>query len=350
MLLTKAPTDDPAVASPRGTAAVHPIVYIALLAFSLGAAFIYELRVNGIFGCPATAYAEDTYLAYCNTVGYGDYDHGAFWFDHEPQTQHAVASAQVLFLGSSRMAFGFSSAATDSWFEQEALSYYLLGFSHSENTRFVGPLMVHIAPTAKAYVINADNFFDDRETPPVAEILHGDAPENRYRRKRLWQYPHRLLCTTLSVICGENFAFFRTRTQGAWTFIGSEGLVRGGIAEAPLPSDDVLSRRIAIAREFVADLRVDRDCVFLTVVPWAASPRAEASAIAEALGVKLFAPLVADVHTFDGSHLDKPSAQAWSSEFFAVAGDEIRRCARSLADDGTSVVRPGDDAKSPATL
>jgi hypothetical protein len=230
------------------------------------------------------------------------------------------------------MAFGFSSDAAHRWFTEHGLSYYILGFSHSENVTFVAPLLEGIRPTAVAYVINADNFFDDRETPPVAEIFHGDAVESRYNRKRLWQYPHRVLCSAVAALCGDDFAFYRRRSTGSWIFQGGDVLVRGGIMDASANLDQKdIERRAALADAFFAELNVPRECVFFTVVPWAATPRAESAALAAAVGVQLFAPRTSGLQTLDGSHLDGPSAERWSAEFFEVAGDSIRRCVDGAA-------------------
>ena len=59
---------------------VRPVLYIIILVLSICSAYAYKLRTDGIFSCPADGYPSDRYLAYCNTVSYGDYDHGAFWF------------------------------------------------------------------------------------------------------------------------------------------------------------------------------------------------------------------------------------------------------------------------------
>ncbi len=329
-----------AVSQARGVASARPVLYIALVTAVICAAFLYDLRTNGIFACSAEGYSTDSYLAYCNSLAYGDYDHGAFWFDYEPEARPLVAAAEVLFLGSSRMQFAFSTAATEGWFARHGLGYYLFGFAYTENITFVAPLLASISPRARAYIINADGFFDDRVTAPVAEIFNGDGVESRYRRKRLWQYPHRPICAGLPALCGNSLSFFRARDNGSWTFHGADGLVKGAIADAPVGDRKVVDRRAVMAESFVASLHVPRRCVFLTVAPWAETPREEAAAIAEALGVRLLAPRMEELRTFDGSHLDEPSAELWSRQFFEVAGPKILSCFRepgaaSWADQGS---------------
>ena len=76
------------------------------------------MRGAGIFACPATAYGGNHYLGYCQGSAYGDYDHGAVWFGLEPGVREAAAAADVLFLGNSRMQFGFSAPALGQWFAE----------------------------------------------------------------------------------------------------------------------------------------------------------------------------------------------------------------------------------------
>jgi hypothetical protein len=301
--------------------------YIVLLAVVIVGAFVYDLRFRGIFACSAAGYTTDHYLAYCNSASYNDYDHGAFWFGLEEGARQAAASAQALFVGSSRMEFGFSSTATREWFAERAATFYLLGFSYSENVTFTEPLLGTLAPRAAVYVINVDRFFETEETVPAAEIFHGDAALSRHHRKRLWQGPHRMLCSAAPFICGDSLAFFRDATDGTWTFRGSSAaLVPGDIREASLDKTNHLPQRVAAAKAFVAGLAVDPRCVLLTVVPSGATPRAEAEAIAAALDQELLAPDGDGLRTFDDSHLDPASAEAWSRDFFGLAGDRIAAC------------------------
>lgn len=303
-----------------------PVIFVTIVIAGVFASYLYQLRTDGIFACSASGYSSEGYLAYCNSLGYGDYDHGSIWFDFEPETVQAAIDADVLFLGSSRMQFGFSTGATLQWFEENSISHYLLGFSHSENIGFVAPLLQKISPQAVAYVINADHFFDDRTTEPAADILLRDDSESRYRRKRLWQLPHRLLCGTIREICGNSLGFFRTLSHGHWQFHGSDELIASGTGDAVSLDQESWDEYKEIADKFIARLPVSRECIILTVIPWAETPRAEAAYIARSLDVAFIAPSVDGLTTFDGSHLDPSSAETWSRQFYRLAEDRIRMC------------------------
>jgi len=80
------------------------------------------------------------------------------------------------------------------------------------------------------------------------------------------------------------------------------------------------------AREFLSGLPVERDCVILTMIPYAGTKLGTANAIANALGMDLVIPQLDGLQTFDGSHLDQTSAERWSEAFLTAAGPRIRKC------------------------
>ena len=318
-----------------------PLLYCAVVVAVAVGAFVYDLRINGIFACSSAAYEPGRYLAYCNSGAYSDYDHGAFWFGLEPSASRAATEADVLFLGTSRMQFAFSSDATRQWFAARGSSFYLLGFSYSENVHFVAPLLDALEPKARVYVINTDRFFETEVTQPAADVIHGDAAKSRHRRKRLWQIPHRVVCGSLHFLCGNEVAFVRTIADGTWTLQGGESLKPGRVSAAPPLDATRIAERVAAAKAFVGRLQVPRECILFTVAPTAATPWDEAAKIAAAVGVELVAPRIDDLQTFDDSHLDTASAERWSEQFFFAAGKRIEECLGRSKVDSVAV---GDDA------
>ena len=304
----------------------HPLLYIMMLCLAVAAGYLYQLRTQGIFSCPAGGYRTDRYLAYCNGEAYSDYDHGAFWFGLEPGIPQNAALADVLFLGSSRMQFALSTVASDSWFASHSITHYLMGFSHTENATFAAPLLAQLKPRAKFYVINVDRFFSDVESGPGSEILHNPRIGRRYTEKRLWQQLHRRICTRFVAQCGRNFAYFRASETGHWVVRGDPPVDDTPVSESPA-SDPVKLRHAAdLAERFISTLPVARECVLLTLIPSPGALTADARTIAAALNLELITPNLDGLRTFDGSHLDLPSAERWSQGFYALAGDRIRGC------------------------
>src|SRR5262245_52446618 len=196
--------------------ASRPAIYVLIVVFAVVAAYAYKFRTGGIFSCQADGYTFDRYLAYCNGVQFGDYEHGAFWFEMDPSTQDFARSTEVLFLGDSRLQIAFSTAATAEWFSSLSARYYLLGFSYGENVAFTEPLLRKIHPRAQVYVINVDRFFSQHETPPAKMVMRDPDARNRYEMKRWLQHVHELVCKTTSAICGDDYVVFRSRQTGAY--------------------------------------------------------------------------------------------------------------------------------------
>jgi hypothetical protein len=319
------------VLKPGSPAALHrravPVLYVVLIACSVLSVFIYKLRAEGIFACPANGYGSNAYLTDCTAKSYGDYDHGAFWFGLEPLAQRAAAEADVLIVGSSRLEFAFSGVATAKWFSAIGARYYLLGFSNTENVVFFTPLLAKMRPLAKVYVINVDRFFDDdRISPPAKRILQEHDIEKRYDEKQTWQSLHKAICPVLPFACGSAVAVYRDRATGVWQMKGTGRFEPEDVADDQPKNIERWDHYAQLGEKFIAQLPVNRNCVILTIVPTAETRRAEAMAIAAKLGIDLFAPPIDGLRTFDGSHLDAASGERWSAAFLQEAGPRIRKC------------------------
>ena len=317
-----------------------PRFYSFVLVFVFFTAFIAHVRINGIFACPVTEYAGNHYLGHCETSGYGDYDHGAFWFDLEPTIRRSVRSADVLFVGNSRMQFGFSAPALGRWFASQDQNYYLLGFSHSETANFLGPVLDVLQPQARVYVVNADEFFVDFWSGPGRAVLQRDDALARYQTKRLWQSIHKFTCER-TPICGDTMAFFRQRETGEW-ILGGESVGEPAMADQTLALDET---RVAELRgpalDFISTLDVASECIIFTYVPPKVSDRATIQSLAAAVGVSFVSPQLEDLRTFDGSHLDRDSAQRFATAFFEEAAPHLNRCLAEETSHGKTIDEEG---------
>jgi hypothetical protein len=297
---------------------------LVVLTVVLGAG-AYSLRKYGIFGCAGSEYTSDAYLGYCGATSYGDYDHGAIWFNLEPAATAAATNARLLFVGNSRTQFAFSTKATADWFSSLSESYYLLGFSHWENYTFEAPLLRKLHPRAKVYVINIDSFFQQSETGPGKTVMRDESAKTRYEEKRKWQRMHKPICTTFKAVCGNELAIFRSRSSGAWRVTGS------GWTSEPVSYDDDIDQKMvalytALGNQFLPSLSAERGCTILTIVPTVNTSIGTAKAIAGALRLNFVAPRLGGLITFDHYHLDAESAQRWSAVFLEEAGSQIRKC------------------------
>lgn len=328
--VSSSPSQAAAVAAPLTrtgvlTRVMTPGVYALFLAVVALLAAGYSQRKDGIFACEASGYGNDRYVGYCQSKSYGDYDHGAFWFGLEPKAIAAATNAEALIIGNSRTQMGFSSQATDDWFSSAAAPYYLLGFSHNGNYRFEEPLLRRLQVRPKVYVMNLDLFFESFETGPARTVMHDPGAKVRYEQKRMWRSLHRPLCGAAPLLCGDEPAFMRSVSTGAWTQVGGH-FESKPVSFDPRPDPKMVEAYSSAAREFLAQLQVPSECVLLTVVPTVQTPSGTANAIASSLGMDLVAPEPDGLMTYDGSHLEPASAEIWSKAFFAAAGPRIRAC------------------------
>jgi len=299
--------------------------YILLVLAVVLVAGPYSLRKYGLFNCPASGYGRDGYLAYCGATSFGDYDHGAFWFGLEPEATAAALKAQVLFIGNSRMQFGFSAPATADWFSASRIRYYLMGFSHFENFTFEEPLLRKLNPKPSMYVINIDMFFEQTETGPGRTVMHDESVRARYEQKRQWQKIHKLVCGPVPALCAHGTAYYRSRSDGAWS-VRVGGLRIGPVTYDESVDKDMVASYTELGNKFLPTLSVGRECTLFTLIPSVNTSRGTAQAIAAALGVNFVSPELAGLNTFDESHMDQDSAQRWSAAFFEAAGPQIRQC------------------------
>jgi len=305
----------------------RPAIYILILLAACAASFLYQLRANNIFACPASGYTSDRYLSNCG-AGYGDYEHGAFWFDLEPAAQTSASSADVLFLGDSRMVLAFSTPATTNWFSSASVSFYLLGFYAFENSIFERTLLHKLKPRAEVYVIPVGDFFQPFEAPIAKKMMHDGAARNLYYVKRNLQFVHEAICMKLPIICGNGLAVFRSRQTGMWYMDTSRFKGRERQVSYNQQIDDrEINDAVAIGRTFLSELPVKTECVILTVVPTVDTKLSVANAIASGLGKKLVVPqYLDDLQTLDGIHLEPASAERWSEAFLKAAGPQIQKC------------------------
>jgi hypothetical protein len=302
-----------------------PITYISVILAAALCTYAYTLRTRSAFACPASGYTADRYLAYCSATEYGDFDHGAFWFDLVPGVRDNLQSADVLFLGNSRMQYGFSGEPTQRWFAAAGATHYLMGFSYWENVNFEMPLLKKIAPQARVFIVNVDSYFVPDQTEPAKAVMHDPSALSRYRRKEFWQAPHRFICGKFPKVCGNNESFYRSVSTGYYIRQGGDS---GAFEVSEDPTIDSVSfgYSVGAAEQLLRALPVERSCVLFTIVPTTTTKRVQAEALAQRLGVKFISPQIPGLTTFDRSHLNADSAERWSAAFFEQAEPEIRRC------------------------
>jgi hypothetical protein len=324
---------------PEFLLASRPALFILIVLGSIVVNSVYRLRTESIFACQAGGYSSDRYLAYCQAAGFGDYEHGALWYDLEPSVKKFAATAEVLFLGDSRLQFAFSTAATADWFASTSTPYYLLGFTYRENHTFTEEILRELKPQAKVYILNVDPFFETSETPPARAIRQNPGMRMRYEEKRRWQLVHGPICNTVPLLCGNEYSLFRSRASGAYDLRGNR-IDSHPVSYDHVTNHETIQQSVATGGPLLSRLPVKSECIILTVIPTIGTNIGTVKSIADALESDLIAPELDGLQTFDDSHLDSASAERWSKAFLQAAAPRIRKCLGKATDDDTASADP----------
>ena len=105
-------------------------------------------------------------MAYCGSDQYGDYEHGAYYYDLETEAVKSLRAAKVVFLGDSRTQIGFSTDPVQAYFKERAIPYYIAGFGYAETVDFEQLLVERYKIKPDVLIINSDPFFICRRWLP----------------------------------------------------------------------------------------------------------------------------------------------------------------------------------------
>jgi len=125
-------------------------VFVAI-AFASSVATSLMMMMFQNFNC-RTPHDPDDFLAYCRSLGFVDYEHGALYYGLEPKVRDSIRTAQVLFLGSSRVQAAFAANALRKYFKARGIRYFVMGFGYGEASAFGQPVMErsHASPRSSS--------------------------------------------------------------------------------------------------------------------------------------------------------------------------------------------------------
>jgi hypothetical protein len=258
---------------------------------------------------------DDYYLAHDRG---GQVDHHVLYHGIDEVALARMRAAQVLFLGNSRLMFALEPGALRPFFSELGLSYYVLGFGHTEQDDFPAQIITRYNLRPLVVVVNADGFFFDSQSEWAAKTAREsafDAWKLQFESEathRLRRAVHRIVPHFGDLHRGvREIVIYRSRSDGTW-FIANE--LGEGVAftwptgDRHQPSE----RSLRAAETFKGELDARGARLLLTVVPSPAASLHRAAVVAAHLGVPLIAPAVVGMTTTDGSHLS--AASSWKFE------------------------------------
>jgi hypothetical protein len=321
------------------------IVYLAAFAVSgLACGFAYRFVdwSSDVLGC-ALNRTPGAFLAYCASDHYGDYEHGAYYLDLEPQAVEAARRAEVLIFGNSRAQVGFSTEAVARYFTERSIPFYLLGFGYADGDEFAAALVEKYRLHPRFVIVDTNPFFTDFVSAPAkAMMLRGSSwwgwPIDwisdwwGYLTKKAFNSLQRFVCGLRPSFCTGTFrTIYRSAEAGFWvlnTFVVPDYPGYPVTTKKLVPlSGRALTVQTASAKRFLDLLRLPRECVVLTAAPSTAfDAPAYAVGLGSLLGLRALLPQLDGLRTIDASHLTRSSAERWSAAIMHEIDPLLTQC------------------------
>jgi len=276
---------------------------------------------------------QDWYVAY-DEFGL---DHYILYHGLGESIQYA-READVLLVGNSQVAYGFSKSALKQGELTTGLKLYNLGFGYDEGSTFILSLIEKhdLRPKfviANATLIEGESFFNLHASEFGRKVMESSWWEAwktvlewslawRVRNSRLNErLPNWRALKPPGGIWIPRFIYCRSISMGSWGAY-REKQTPVPIGTPPIDMDEELiairNETLSIAMEFKQTLAARGIKLILTHVPSSRnlSRRREAIALAAAIQVPFIGPIVDGLIGRDGAHLDDESAHRFGVRFF----------------------------------
>jgi len=324
-----------------GTRRFAAFMLTFLVAASLTALGV-RLITSGLAAMGCRQYrGSDAFLAYCDTEHFAYYEHGAMFLGLEPEATAALRRADVIFFGTSRVQFAFSTDAVRRYFKDRSIPFYLLGFSYGESAML--PMSIaqreHLRP--KVAVMTTDPFFTPGGSPAARALVDSESSWTvrakvwaEYASKKAFAAAQRAICSAAPSACPQNIgSLYRRYSDGTWIWRETWW---GPAPPHPMPDDQLTLEawppsNAATDREyalrFLATAGVKPECAVITAPPNDyRNFESYAKSLGSAIGANIIIPQLSGLTGIDTSHLDWESATRWSQAFLTELDPIIRRC------------------------
>ena len=333
-----------AARSQRLNIVLFSTTFLVLCAASIMLRTLFSLEVLsnvGSLGDP-----KDYYLSY---RGFGGkyLDPAVLYFGKQGTARH-MKSADVLFLGSSRINYAMQDGAyAKNRLKRLGMTHYTLGFGSAEAGLFPLNVIRKHDLRPKFVVVNAEfEYFVDHFSSGAIEAMQLTLFE--YRKlifeEQSSYYVQRQLHAALPHWSALTFrpsewVCHRCRTTGTWILPQSSHLLfpikeSGDLWQgAPHPGklSDIQKKSANLFKEEMDKRRIK---IIITHVPYPTGHRRWAELFARHLDSPLVAPVLDDLYTIDPTHLSPQSARRWAEAFFTELEPVLR------PNSGTSSQRP----------
>ncbi|MDQ8726425.1 hypothetical protein [Bradyrhizobium sp. LHD-71] len=275
------------------------------------------------------------FLAYCASPQFGNFEHGAYYYNLEPEAVASLKRSEVLFFGTSRAQFALSTRKLSDFFASLGIAPYLLGFGYNEAGAFPLALIREYELKPKAIVILADPFFRDWSTSHIRVTQYFRwrviTELYEYLQKQAFIQVGSRLCGLRPSLCETTDpVVYRSKSDGWWRPVRFDFARQSAVGQeaAITYTAAMASADVAFAERFLAATGVSRSCVVLSAAPSASvNSDAYVTEMGRLLGVRVSLPRLDGLTSFDGSHLTPASAERWSAALLADIGKTVSACA-----------------------
>jgi hypothetical protein len=282
--------------------------------------------------CWSSEYGPRYYLAYCPDPGFGVYETGAIYYGLEGGISESISSAQVIFVGSSKLQAAFSTQATTAYFVNQDVRFYVLGFGFSNFGGFALPVFKHRRASPNVLVVNADPFFISEVAPGPSNVLSEESRTYwRLASRSSLQRLQRVICPSFPSLCSPPYqTIYRSANTGQWkwkdSYYPEQSIAFNDLLQHEL-SDNEFEAAVEFGDKFLGEVNINRSCVVFTGIP---NNDQDAPAIAlrlsQRLGTQLILPNVEPVFLLDDYHLNFDTAERWSRAFLSELTPVVQRC------------------------
>jgi hypothetical protein len=288
--------------------------------------------------CWSGGYAQNAWLAYCNSDKYGVYDADAVWFGTEPDIAAGIDKAQVLTLSDSRLQNALSIGGAGEWFSDHRVRAYFLGLE-TEQSGFGELLWDKYKPHPRVVIFDASPYFTGGLGGSETALIEDPKSSlEQLAELKSFQDFHRAFCGKLPEVCRQNFAYFKSRDDGRWIFPDPDARPLWGRSSVPnnrslFPTESMPNEFLPLypeylkeARSIITKIDLPRRCIVITYVPSQDALGSLAPYLSRSLGVTLIEPNVPSLATFDHWHLTPSSSRLWTQAFLQQLEPVLKSC------------------------
>jgi hypothetical protein len=289
-------------------------------------------------GClpPGGVKPADGWLYSCASDRVGAFDESVIWFATEHSIPDAIAAADLLIFGDSRIEYAISRGGAAEWFSSKGLRFYLLAFGGGTESGEARMLLMKYRPHPAVVLFNVDPYFTGSLSPPAQSMISNPDQElQTVLETQSFLTKDATYCRYIEWLCGRTSTVYRAYSDGHLFVYSPERFLFGKALDGrwpvltPPPWDtSPFETYLKNARELISVAGIDPKCVVFTNVPNSEANNALAEYLAQKVGGTAIVPHLEGLFMSDGTHLTVESSKRWTPLLLDAMEPILRQCKR----------------------